>query len=220
MLVKTLRFIAFFWIVILCLGTLEYLSFKSDTDFLKFKAHAVQTGWYLPAFYSHIFGSSIILIAGFMQFSKKVYQNKRLHRLLGKIYVFGVLCFAAPGAYIMTLFINRGAGVMTSFLLQNTLWTLFTVLAWWYVAQQNFTAHVHMMRRSYSLAFAAVTLRFYIWLFSVVGNGVGFENNYLVIALLSWVPNLLLVEVINYRDKLPMPAVENKSRTVHEQSRI
>ena len=57
-----------------------------------------------------------------------------------------------------------------------------------------------MMRRSYALAFAAVTLRFYIFLFTVLGNGVGFAHNYLIIAFLSWVPNLILVEIINYYD--------------------
>jgi hypothetical protein len=58
-----------------------------------------------------------------------------------------------------------------------------------------------MMRRSYALAFGAVTLRFYIWLFTVLGSGVSFENNYLIIAFLSWVPNLLVAEWINYSQK-------------------
>jgi hypothetical protein len=55
-----------------------------------------------------------------------------------------------------------------------------------------------MMRRSYALAFAAVTLRFYIWMLTVFGHGVAFENNYLIIAFASWIPNLLVAEVINY----------------------
>ena len=55
-----------------------------------------------------------------------------------------------------------------------------------------------MTRRSYALAFAAVTLRFYIFFFTVFGNGVGFANNYIIISFLSWIPNLLVVEYINY----------------------
>ena len=61
--------------------------------------------------------------------------------------------------------------------------------------------HIRMMRRSYGLAFAAVTLRFYIYLFTIFGNGVDFKYNYIIIAFLSWVPNLILVEIINYYDK-------------------
>ena len=199
---RLLRYFAFFWIAILSLGTfVQYLNFKQDTVFLSFKQTAIKTGWYMPAFYCHIFGSSIILLAGFFQFSKKVYSNRPLHKALGKLYVFGVLFFAAPGAYVMTLFINRGKGVFASFLIQNTLWVAFTLSAFLLVKNGKIDEHVKMMRRSYALAFAAVTLRFYIWLFTVLGNGVNFENNYLIIAFLSWVPNLILVELI----KAPYP---------------
>jgi hypothetical protein len=205
--VKLLWYFAFFWVIVLCLGTfLQYFNFKNDSHFLQIKQAAVKTGWYLPAFYFHIIGSSIILLAGFFQFSKKVYNNKPLHRALGKLYVFGVLFFAAPGAYVMTLFINRGTWVFVSFLIQNTLWVGFTLSAWLLIKNRKIDDHVKMMRRSYSLAFAAVTLRFYIWLFTVFGNGVGFENNYIIIAFISWVPNLLLVEVINYCDKGMVPS--------------
>lgn len=199
---RLLWYFAFFWIVILCAGTFfQYYDFKNNSTFLQIKQAAVKTGWYLPAFYCHIIGSSIILMAGFFQFSKMVYNNRALHKVLGKFYVFGVLFFAAPGAYIMTLFVNRGTGVFISFLLQNTLWITFTLAAWLLVMNGRINDHIKMMRRSYALAFGAVTLRFYIWLFTVFGSGVDFENNYLIIAFLSWVPNLLVAEWINYSQK-------------------
>jgi predicted membrane protein DUF2306 len=199
--VKLLRYISFALILILCLSTLQYLSFKPDIAFLQLKQFAVRTGFYLPAFYSHIFGASVILIAGFLQFSKKVYTRRTLHRTLGKIYVFGVLFFAAPGAYVMTFFINRGTGVFLSFLVQNTLWIVFTASAWLYVKNRRIDSHIMMMRRSYSLALAAVTLRFYIWALTVFSHGVAFENNYVIIALASWIPNLLIAELINYHHR-------------------
>ncbi|WP_413670302.1 DUF2306 domain-containing protein [Mucilaginibacter sp. Mucisp86] len=202
---RILRYFAFFWVLILCAGTfVQYWDFNHDSYFLHIKEAAVKTGWYLPAFYCHIIGSSMILLAGFFQFSKKVYNNKALHRSLGKLYVFGVLFFAAPGAYIMTLFINRGTGVFISFLLQNTLWVAFTMAAFLLVKKGRIDEHIKMMNRSYALAFGAVTLRFYIWLFTVLGNGVNFHNNYLIIAFLSWVPNLILAEVINRYGKRPI----------------
>ena len=201
MVIKAIRIFAFFWVFVLCAGTIQYLTFKPDTAFLSLKQFAVKTGIYLPAFYAHIFGASIILIAGFFQFSKWVNSRSKLHKLLGKIYVFGVLFFAAPGAYVMTFFINRGTGVFISFLLQNTLWVTFTLYAWLLVRNRKIDEHIRMMRRSYALAFAAVTLRFYIWLFTVFGNGVGFENNYLIIAFLSWLPNLVIAELINHYDQ-------------------
>jgi uncharacterized membrane protein YozB (DUF420 family) len=186
----------------LCAGTfLQYYDFKHQSHFLDIKRDAIQTGWYLPAFYCHIIGSSVILLVGFFQFSKKVYNNKSLHKRLGKVYVFGVLFFSAPGAYVMTLFVNRGPGVFISFLLQNTLWMVFTLAAWLVIKKGNIDGHVKMMRRSYALAFGAVTLRFYIWVVTVFGSGVGFASNYLIIAFLSWVPNLLIAEWINYSSR-------------------
>jgi len=178
----------------------ETIGFKPDTGFLKLKQLAVASGYYLPAFYSHIFGSSVVLLAGLFQFSKKVRANVHAHRFLGRIYVYGVLLFSAPGAYIMTFFINRGTGVFLSFFVQNTLWIIFTIASLLAIKKGNVNQHIFMTRRSYALAFAAVTLRFYIWLFHVLGDGVAFENNYLIIALLSWIPNLILVEIINRRD--------------------
>jgi uncharacterized membrane protein len=199
---RILRYLALPWILYLSLMNLYiYRRLESNTSFLQLKQNAIKTGWYLPAFYAHVFVSCIILIVGFFQFSRWVYTNRPLHRTLGKIYVFGVLFFSAPGAYVMTLFINRGTGPFVSFLMQNTLWIIFTVAAWYYAKNIQIPQHVKMMRRSYALAFAAVTLRFYIFLFTVFGNGVGFAHNYLIIAFLSWVPNLILVEVINYYDR-------------------
>ncbi|WP_448701676.1 DUF2306 domain-containing protein [Mucilaginibacter sp. AW1-3] len=198
---KFLRYWAFVLIFILSISVIQYCNFRTDTGFLQLKQFAVKTGWYLPAFYAHIFGSSVILIVGFLQFSKRVYSNRALHRKLGKVYVIGVLFFSAPGAYVMTMFINRGTGPFISFLLQNTLWIIFTVAAWYYAKNVQIPQHVKMMRRSYSLAFAAVTLRFYIYLLHIFGPGVNFAHNYLIIAFLSWVPNLILVEIINYHDR-------------------
>ena len=188
------------WCYVLVLFFSIY-DFKNNSHFLQIKEAAVKTGWYLPFFYCHIIASSIILLVGFFQFSKRVYNNRPLHKALGKVYVFGGLVFAAPGAYVMTLFINRGPAVFASFLVQNTLWVSFTLSAWLFIKNKKVEEHVEMMRRSYSLAFAAVTLRFYICCFTVFGDGVNFEHNYIIIAFLSWVPNLLVAEVINYYER-------------------
>ena len=197
--IKLLWYFAFFWVAVLCAGTFfQYYDFKNNSHFLQLKHAAIQTGWYLPFFYCHIIGSSIILFVGFFQFSKWVYNNRPLHKALGKIYVFGALFFSAPGAYVMTLFINRGKWVFLSFLLQTTLWVTFTVAAWILIKNRNIDGHVKMMRRSYALAFGAVMLRFYLYMFTKLGISVDFPNNYIIISFISWVPNLLFIELVNH----------------------
>src|SRR6201989_372818 len=126
-----LWYFALFWVVILSGGTfLQYYNFPTHSFFLDLKREAIKTGWYLPAFYCHIIASSIILVVGILQFSKRIYHNKPLHKLLGKVYILGVLFVSAPGAYVMTAFINRGVWVTVSFLLQNTFWVIFTAAGW------------------------------------------------------------------------------------------
>lgn len=194
-------YIALGLVLVLCAGIFYIYGVEDNAVFLQLKQAAIQTGWYMPAFYCHVIGSSIILIAGLFQFSNKVYSNRPLHKALGKLYVFGVLFFAAPGAYVMTFYINRGPIVFGSFFMQNTLWILFTFYAWRLIMKGRIDEHINYMRRSYSLAFAAVTLRLYIWLFTVLGHGVDFKYNYLIIAFASWVPNLIVAEIINYYSK-------------------
>jgi uncharacterized membrane protein YozB (DUF420 family) len=189
------------WVLILCTGIFYLYGLRSDSVFLQLKQAAIKTGWYMPAFYCHIIGSSIILIAGLFQFSKKVYNNRPLHKVLGKLYVFGVIFFAAPGAYVMTFFINRGPIVFGSFFIQNTLWILFTFYAWRLIMKGRIDEHIQYMRRSFALAFAAVTLRLYIWLFNTLGISIDFTFNYVLIAFASWVPNLIVAEIINYYSK-------------------
>ena len=65
-----------------------------------------------------------------------------------------------------------------------------------------------MMRRSYALAFGAVTLRPYIFLFAVLGSGVSFTHNYLIIAFLSRMPNLLVAEWLNYTTEVSQISVK------------
>jgi hypothetical protein len=196
-----IKYITLFWILFLCAGIFYQYGISGHSFFLQLKQSAIKTGYYMPAFYCHVIGSTLILLAGFFQFWKKVYNNRPLHKALGKIYVFGALLFAAPGAYVMTFFINRGPFVFASFMIQNTLWIVFTFYAWKLIMQGRIDEHIQYMRRSYSLAFAAVTLRLYIWLFTVLGNGVDFKYNYIIIAFASWVPNLIVAEIINYKNK-------------------
>lgn len=180
----------------LSINTFEYLNFDPDFGFLRHKQEAVRSGWYLPAYYSHIFAGAIILIVGFFQFSEQIRKKyRRIHRAFGMVYVFGILFFAAPGGMIMAYFIGRGPIVLTSFLLQCALWFYFTTVAYQKVRQHAFVEHERWMYRSYALTLAAVTLRLYIF---AASWWVDLDNPaaYGIFAWLSWVPNLILAEAI------------------------
>jgi len=182
--------------VALAANALSYSNLDPRYGFLQLKQQAIATGWYLPGYYAHVLISGIILVAGFFQvFPQSSRRFVRVHRLLGYIYVLGILFFAAPGALVMSLFINRGPWVLASFLLQCTLWFAFTAIAFREIRKRNIAAHKRWMWRSYALTFAAITLRVYIF-FTSYQVSLDQPGAYAALAWLSWVPNLILVELV------------------------
>jgi uncharacterized membrane protein YozB (DUF420 family) len=179
--------------IALAFNSLQYLNFDPGHGFLRLKQAAITTGWYLPAYYSHVLISAVILLAGFFQVSRLGRRWITVHRWLGRMYVFGVLLFAAPGGLVMSLFIDRGPWVAASFLIQVLLWFVFTVIAYNRVIRRQLEAHREWMWRSFALACAAVTLRIYIYFFSW-SIDLAQPGAYAVIAWASWVGNLFVVE--------------------------
>ncbi len=138
----------------------------------------------------------VILVAGLFQLHPQSNQKfKRPHRFLGYVYVMGILFFAAPGGLVMSLFIQRGPWVLTSFLLQASLWFVFTALAFNRIRKKDIAGHRRWMIRSYALTFAAVTLRLYV-LISSFHYSLNVPEAYATIAWLSCVPNLLIAELV------------------------
>lgn len=193
--IKTL-FLIFLIIAALPLSfnALTYINLDPDYGFLKLKTKAIETGWYLPAYYAHVLVAGIILLLGIFQIN----QNWRLrwptiHRLFGKMYIAGVLFFAAPGGLVMSFFILRGPWVLTSFLLQCSLWFICTYKAYVHIRIGDVEKHRKWILRSYSLTLAAITLRLYVF-FSSWSFDLAQPAAYAIIAWLSWTLNLLICE--------------------------
>lgn len=181
--------------LLLAINTLTYLNFDSQYGFLKRKQEAIATGWYLPFYYSHVLVSGIILVCGIFQLHPMSRRRfPRVHRWLGYFYVMGILFFAAPGALIMSFFIDRGNAVLISFLLQTVAWFYCTSMAFDRIRKRDIDAHRDWMWRSYALTFAAVTLRLYVFI-SYASVDLSQSAAYATIAWLSWVPNLAMVEL-------------------------
>ncbi len=208
---KLAAFILIFIAAALLSGnTLYYLNFDPTYGFLRHKQEAVAGGWYLPAFYTHIFAGAVVLVAGFFQFWKKLRRAfPKIHRFIGYIYAFGILLLAAPGGMVMAFFIGRGPIVLSSFVLQCSLWVAFTILAMMSAWRGSFLVHERWMMRSFALTLAAITLRLYIfgasWFFDLSAPAV-----YGIFAWMSWIPNIVLAEVL-IRKKITSPPTRKTS---------
>lgn len=187
--------------------TIPYFSFKYDVDFLLTKQHILHVKWWRYAFYIHIALSIPILLFGAFQFlTNTKYYRPKMHRNLGKVYVFLVLGFSAPSAFIMAIYANGGFWSKTSFLLTAFFWWYFTFKAFTKVKQSKFDSHKNYMIRSYALTLSALTLRLYVLILPFFLH-LHAKEMYTLVAWLSWVPNLLIAEIIIRKNWVKTPAL-------------
>lgn len=111
---------------------------------LWFVAHAVLA---LPV----IFGAPLQFIPALRR------ARPRLHRLVGKTYVFGASLAAVLAIYLGATIEYEGSRL--SIVLTGLLWLVFTLAAWRTAVRKDFAAHRAFMVRSYAMALVLVWLR-------------------------------------------------------------
>lgn len=175
--------------------TLRYIPFSPLASFLMIKQTEVEGyRWYLPVFYTHVYTSVFVLIAGFTQFNNKILKNyKTVHRYVGYLYVVTVLLFSAPSGFVMGFVANGGPVAKSFFIVLATLWWWYTYKALITARSRDFKAHRAFMIRSFALTCSAIMLRLWklilVKLFALAPMDV-----YVIVSGLSWVPNLLFAE--------------------------
>ena len=145
------------------------------------------------AVFGHIVASAAALALGPFQLSTKLRSRRlELHRWLGRTYI---LCVIAGGCSAIALATMSRGGVAAhvGFGLLGVLWILTAVVAYQRIRVYDIADHRRWMIRSYSLAFAAVTLRLYLPL-AVAVLRIPFDQAYPAIAWLCWVPNIIVAD--------------------------
>jgi len=188
--------LAFFSFLMLRLS-LPYTNMNSGVDFLQTKQNVYHLDHWRISFYTHVFTSIFVLIAGFTQFNPWILKHHKLwHRRMGYLYILIVVFVTGPSAFIMGLYANGGLPARASFTVLAALWIIFTALAWNYALKGRFQTHGAFMIRSYALTLSAITLRLYTIAFHMIGAEASPKDIYITTAWLSWVPNLILAEIL------------------------
>jgi uncharacterized membrane protein len=118
-------------------------------------------------------------------------RSPALHRRLGKAYAFAALAGGVSGlAAAFTT--QHGPVAAAGFAALGLAWTGTTLAALRAALRRDLVTHRRWALRSFSGAFAAVTLRLELPLAAAVG--ISFETAYPLVAWLCWVPNLLAVQ--------------------------
>ena len=179
----------------LVVKTWSYADFIPTTGLLIAKQSVIQQPHYFFSFYTHVFSSIFVLLIGSLQFSGTLFRySAKGHQLLGKLYVGIVLVLSAPSGLVMALYANGGLPAKVAFVFQSVLWWLMTVLALKYAREGNWMEHSKFMLRSYALTLGAISLRIYAYVLPTFFGTYPIET-YITNAWMSWVGNLLLVEL-------------------------
>jgi len=180
---------------------IPYLSFEPEIDFLTTKTDRVLTrNDFQAAFYVHIVSSWWVMGIGIFQFIPALVRKyPKLHQTLGKVYVFSILVLAAPSGLVLAWYANGGLPAKVGFSLQCVVWWLCTWVAWREIARQQWQKHVEWMMRSYGVTLAALSLRVgsYAMVYLFYTKPI---ETYLTVTWLSWVGNLLIVEILIYNN--------------------
>jgi hypothetical protein len=143
---------------------------------------------------AHMLVAPVALFIGPFQFLPKLRaRHPRLHRWSGRVYV--AACLIAGAAGLATAFHATGGPVAgVGFGILAVVWIGVTLGAWQAAVRRRFDLHRLLMRFSYAMTFAAVTLRLQI----PIGLALGFEGYVAMspwLAYTSWIPNVIAVAI-------------------------
>ena len=161
----------------------------------------------LPA---HAALGATALLLGFLQLIPRLRNGyPRFHRWVGRTYALSCLLGGAAG---LVLAFGASTGAVTTFGFGTlaVLWMGTTAMGWRMARAGRFADHRRWMIRSFAVTFAFVTFRLELQI-GVVLLGLPFEVSYQGAAVLCWITNLLVAELILRRGQArvrprPLPA--------------
>jgi hypothetical protein len=140
----------------------------------------------------HVAGAGTALLLVAFQLLPAIRRRRAVHRWVGRVYASACIVGGSAG-FAVAMGTTAGPIAATGFGLLAVIWIYVTSQGWLAARARRFDEHRAWMIRSFSLTFAAVTLRLYMPAAGIAGLDMG--QAYRAIAWLAWVPNLALAEL-------------------------
>ena len=224
---KTLRkyfpwgLMAFLAIGVTIAAVAPYITLNSANFNEATARYATETNLKFVSLFVHAFSGGIALLLGPFQFLSRLRDRfPTLHRWTGRIYLTAIL-IGGLTAFIIAPGLISGLVGEIGLMTLATLWLWTGLMAYINIRAGNVEVHRDWMTRNYALTFAGVMLR--LWLGILIGTqlpflatkyGNDFHNlfveAYRVVMWLSWVPNLVVAEMIINRRRAPKSITINK----------
>jgi uncharacterized membrane protein len=153
----------------------------------------------------HIFTAFIALVLGPLQFIPAIRTHRRVHRTIGRLYLFAGVLPSALATVPVALLSGR---IITQIglTIPAVLWLITGALAYRAVRRHDYTQHQKWMMRNYALTFLAVTSRVLVPLlllaqipFTATNVGSIGDNAPSMIPIgqaLGWIVNLIAAETL------------------------
>jgi uncharacterized membrane protein len=163
------------------------------------------------AFYAHIVAGGVALASGPFQFVTALRRRRPgVHRWVGRVYLGAIGCASVAG-FVMAFISEAGLVGFFGFGSLAVLWGWTARRGYRAIRGRDVASHRAWMIRSFALTFAAVTLRLWLGLLmagqAMAGGHASadqmFHNAYAAVPFLSWLPNIVIAELMIRRRDLP-----------------
>ena len=159
---------------------------------------------------AHIFTAAVALVLGPLQFIPQVRAHKRIHRTIGRVYLFAGVLPSAVATIPVAVWSGRPV-TQIGLTIAAVLWLITGGLAYRAARRRDFVDHRAWMMRNYALTFLAVTSRILVPVLLLVqipfggveAGSIG-ERAPSMIPIgqtLGWIINLIVVEIIIRRTR-------------------
>jgi hypothetical protein len=144
---------------------------------------------------THAIVAPFALLLGPFQFFPGLRSRRpTLHRWSGRLYVLAVIV-GGTAALFTTPFASGGPVAGIGFAALAIAWLGTTIAAWRAAVARQFVRHRVLMRFSYALTFAAVTLRLQVPLGFIFFHFASYREMSVWLAYTSWIPNVIVVAI-------------------------
>ncbi len=190
------------WIIIVILALLvgfipiSYLSNGINEGYLALKSpEVVQSKLWRFFLYTHIVSGGIAILIGWVQFNRNLLKKRvNWHRNIGKMYVISALLCSLSGLYI-GFYATGGWLAALGFITVSCIYFYTTLKGFLHILNRQLIAHQNYMTYSYATCLAAVSLRVFVPLSSLITDN--YILSYTLIAWLAWIPNLFIAYLVN-----------------------
>ncbi len=160
--------------------------------------------WHFPLLVAHILTGCVALGTGPLQFVRRIRTHRRVHRYIGRAYLFAGVFPSSLAGLGVALLTTAGPVASAGLVVGDILWMVTAVAGYRAARAHRYRDHGEWMIRNFAITFAAVSFRIWLPLLILVqlpllgtvydGNFQPlFDHAYSVTAWLAFIPNLLFV---------------------------